>query len=106
MRVEKRYRGSVPCARRRSRLDLSWYSTHTGTCPAQLIKGSTLQSRGGAYFSHPRHPLIGGGIAYEPRAPTSAIAPVISALVLGLLYLSHPTLAARVSTSGPCQEET
>jgi hypothetical protein len=106
MRVEKGYRGSVPCARRRFRLDLSWYSTHTGTCPAQFRKGSTLQSLGWELFLPPRHPSIGGGIAHEPRAPTSAIAPVISALVLGLLYLSHPTLAARVSTSGPCQKPT
>ena len=31
---------------------------------------------------------------------------VISALASGLLNLSHPTLAARVSTSRSCQEET
>jgi hypothetical protein len=31
---------------------------------------------------------------------------VISALASGLLHLSHPTLAARISTSRLCQERT
>src|SRR6202022_395794 len=44
---------------------------------------------------------------FDPAYDRSGSKPAAdSALASGLLYLSHPTLAARVSTSGSCQEET
>ena len=46
------------------------------------------------------------GLTTRPECPLRSIAAAINARALGLFYHSHPTLAARVSTSRSCQLRT